>query len=674
VSTRVRLPPASRIDDSPGMGFADWWKGKGKTTQRKTPEIRRPDDFVTAWDERGRELKIRRRDWVTSVLQPRIEEAWNDAEALSSTIVQALRDDLVEQVAAAAERLVAIDARSERALVLVAIVRMETGDLDGAEQALKTSIEEHEETGVVLTNLAKVMDRRGQKEQSHATLRRALERDPNQESGLLWWAALAQEAAGNPQYVAALEEIARLPGAWRPQLWLAREALKRGDRAAAVELYDQVLSVAADEADVLIMVTGDLGKSGDLEDLVRLAAPRYQPERHGPPAGMNLIQAWRQLGRVEEARTMVRKLQAMGWAPLAGRLAQLDGELAAALLPNDQVPVPQITAADFEEPIWTWGLSGPDWLFTAPDQEAPSITLFTLANELAVATSAQVQVTDDLGRLTRAIPLYLAEVLQLRHGGPVRCKLLIVEGHGPAVFATEFPRQVLEATLPPARAPRLVVTGSVAGSGLRLELWEAGTSGAPVTIGVEGSLADVGALVGRAERALTGALMARGLRLDARPPRFHHAPPPELLGGYVSALEQLFYQLLVVNELASAQSLWNERGFFETYFSLVDSWPSAPDSARLIAICGVLAGARYQSAILDPYRKLVLKWLDEAPAGGVLGRLAPAVWKRLGESTRLDAWSKHRPLQGDAAYAGWLARVLSEPVERENRGGAIAET
>ena len=41
-------------------------------------------------------------------------------------IVQALRDEFPEQVAAAAERLVEIDHESEDALVIAAVTRMET--------------------------------------------------------------------------------------------------------------------------------------------------------------------------------------------------------------------------------------------------------------------------------------------------------------------------------------------------------------------------------------------------------------------------------------------------------------------------------------------------------------------------------------------------------------------
>ena len=78
----------------------------------------------------------------------------------------------------------------------------------------------------MLTNVAKVQERRGAKREARATLRRALELDPNQDNGLLWWASDAREAGGDSEYVAALEAIAVLPGAWRPQLWLAREKLK----------------------------------------------------------------------------------------------------------------------------------------------------------------------------------------------------------------------------------------------------------------------------------------------------------------------------------------------------------------------------------------------------------------------------------------------------------------
>jgi tetratricopeptide (TPR) repeat protein len=637
--------------------IGDWLKRKRGAGASAGAAIRRPDELITAFDERGREIQIKRSDWVTGVLGPSLEKAWNDADALYSGIVQALQDDFAAQVAGAAERLIEVDRQSERSCVIAGIVRMELGDLAGAERALQLSIDTHGPTGVVLTNLAKVLDKRGQKERSVATLRRAVELDPNQENGLMWWAALAKEERGEAGYMGALEEMVKVPGAWRPHLWLAREKLKQGERAPALGLYEHVLSLAADEPGILMAVTGHLGEAGALEDLVRLAAPRYRPEVHGPPAGMNIARALKLLGRHEEARAAVRRLQAMPWPPMASALAELEKEIVASALPRRADHVAKVGLVTFDAPLWTREMFDPTWLLPSPGEESPSVVLFTLADETRTGDAAQVQMTDDSGRLTRAIPLYLLEAIRLRLRARVRCAIMIVPGQGPAVLRQPFERAALEYSLPPSPSRPVLVAGSLRAGGLQLEVWEAGAAATAATITVDAPHTDVGALVARAEQALVAALIARGLRPDTALPAFYRPPPPEWLATYVSALEQLLYQLLAANGMVAAESLWNERGFFETYFALVEGWPDAPDSARLIGICGVLAARRYKSAILEPYRKIVLQWIDAAPAGSVLHRLAPAVFRQLGEGDRLETWLRTGVPSSDTGYAAWLERV-----------------
>ena len=147
---------------------------------------------------------------------------------------------------------------------------------------------------------------------------------------------------------------------------------------------------------------------------------------------------------------------------------------------------------------------------------------------------------------------------------------------------------------------------------------------------------------------------------EARLPSFYRPPSAELLVGYVSSLEQLFYQLLAANEVVRADSLWNERGIFETYFGLVEAWPNPPESARLIGICGTLAAAKYKSALLEPYRKIVLKWVDDSAPGSVIRQLTPAILKRLGEQKRYQEWLQRAPPLGDSRYMAWLERVKTE--------------
>jgi tetratricopeptide (TPR) repeat protein len=423
-------------------------KGSAKTTAA----IVRPDDVITAYDERGRELRIKRSDWVKGVLGPALEQAWNDPNALSAQIVQALRDDFVEQVADAAERLVALRPGNGEALVLSAIVRMETGDLDGAGEALRVAIEHDGPSAVVLTNLANLFERRGDKVKWRATLHDAVKLDPNYEGALARWVLLAKEERGEAAYVSSLEELASLPGAWRPQLWLARARLKAGDREGALALYEIALSRAADPPDVLTTVTGDLGNAGALEDVVALGAPRYKPETHGPLPGLNLVQALKQLGRIDEARRLVRELQAMKWSPLAETLSALESELAEALPPKkSEGTAPQLGRVVLTEPLWTRRLFEPDWLFPGRSDADSLVGLFAFADGTSGAKTAQVQAIDEGGRLTRSLPLYLAESLGMRFRIRTHLSLFVSKGHGPAVFGQPSPPETLEPLLPGLR-------------------------------------------------------------------------------------------------------------------------------------------------------------------------------------------------------------------------------
>ena len=639
------------------MALGDWFKGKQKQ-KKGPPAIRRADEFVTVYDERGRELRIKRSDWVTSVIAPAIEKAWNDPEQLRVQIVQALRDEFPEQIVAAADRLIEIDHESEDALVIAAVARMETNDVDGADEVLQRAIAKHGPSGVVLTNVAKLQDRRGAQREARATLRRALELDPNQDNALLWWASAAHEAGGDVEYTAALEAIAVLPGAWRPQLWLARQKLKEGERAVALALYDEALARAGDVSDALMMVTGDLGNAGALEDLVRLGAPRYKPEVHGPPAGMNIAQAFKQLGRIDEARAVVRRMQAMGWAPLAASLATLDADIMAAATPKQDDAAPEVGAVVFDSPIWTRFLWEPDWLWREPAADEPVITLPTFANEMVSASG--MRKSDDLGRLTRALPLYLEEVLQVRFRVRARASMWVAKNHGPAVVGRQPDRETLEGAAPPSTSRRIIVAGSLVASGVTLWLWEIGSPDEPTNVPVAVALNDPAAVVVAVERALLGALIQRGLLIEAPLPHFYRPPAPAVFGAYVSCLEQLFYQLIAANQLVPPESLWNERGFFESYIGLVEGWPSAPESARMIAIGGTVAAVMYRSALVEPYRKIVVRWVDEAAPGSVIHRLAPAIYKRLGEEVRYQQWMQGARALGDVRYMAWLDRVKTE--------------
>ena len=578
-------------------------------------------------------------------------------------IVQALRDEFPEQVVAAADRLVEIDHESDDALVIAAAARMETNDLDGADEVLQRALEKPGPSGVVLTNVAKVQDRRGAKRDARATLRRALELDPNQDNGLLWWASSANEAGGESEYVAALEAIAVLPGAWRPQLWLARGKLKAGDRAGALALYDQALSRAGDAADALMMVTGDLGNAGALEDLVRLGAPRYKPDVHGPPAGMNIAQALKQLGRVDEARDVVRRMQAMGWAPLAATLAALDADIMAAAPPAQDGAVPEVGAVAFDRPIWTRFLWEPDWLWRESAADEPVITLPTFANEMVTASG--MRKSDDLGRLTRALPLYLEEVLQVRFRVRARASLWVARNHGPAVAGRQPDRETLESAAPPSTSRRIIVAGSLVSAGVTLRIWEIGDPEQPAEVPVAVALNDPAAVVAAVERALLDALKTAGPadQKSPLPPFYRTAFATAFATALAPARARRSRRVRLVpgaallsadrRERAGAGRLTLERA--RVLRELRRAGRRVAERAGVRADDGNLRDGRGGDVQVGDRRAVSenrARWVDEAAPGGIVGRLAPAIFKRLGEQARYEqlaaarARARRRALHG----------------------------
>jgi tetratricopeptide (TPR) repeat protein len=639
------------------MGIWDVLKGKGtaKPPQSAPARARAP---ITAYDERGRELQIQPEDWLRSVFLPALESDWNDADALYGRIIAGLRDDLSEHLLPAAAHLVELDGASERSLVVQAIVLMDVGDLGGAEQKLKTSCQKHGRSAVALTNLAKVFDKRGDAAKAHETLGEALALDPNFENAVLWWAAVAREQGGEQAYLAALGELAQSPKAWLPRLWIARQALKSGNVARAREQYQQVLAVAADERDVLMMVSGDLGNAGQLELLVELVAPHYDLQRHGPQAGINLAEALKELGRLEAATALVRQLLALEMTPLAERLSRLQTEIARKTPPQTMTEPPQVSVMSVDGPLWLRGLYDVGWVLPPVRDDSPELTFVALTSELSNSGVAEVQRSDDLGRLTRALPLYWNTRFRLGFEATTRSLMFVVNPGGPAILGAPQEPAAVVGLIPEASRPQIIVVGSVVEGGVRIEAWDRKAGQQIAEHRAIGALSDLGPLADELAQQLERTLLGRGLILRrARSERFSE-PPAQLLNPYVLAHEQLFYQTLAANEITQASTFYNERSFFETTFGVFEAWPEPPDNAQMLAVCSVVMGVLYESSIVAPYRKLVLRWLDEAKAGSVLHAVAPAVLRRFGEQPLLDAWLRRNPdAPRSAEHAAWLARV-----------------
>ncbi|MCA9122921.1 MAG: hypothetical protein H6822_06705 [Planctomycetaceae bacterium] len=223
-------------------------------------------------------------------------------------------------------------------------------------------IVEYGATGMVLTNLAKVYAERGENKQAEAILWDGLKLDPNQENGLLWWAAIHEERLGQQGFLDSMNTAAAIPGSWRRQLWLARKSLEQERPQEAMQYYEVILNVAANHGDVLMQISGDLGTHGCLDGILTLIPPVYDPEKHDVHTGFNILQAYVEKGDYIMGQRFLQRIFVLDRPDIRECLHYYAAEFeklkdAAEPLPQAQEEQVEVVAARFNRPIWAYGLA-----------------------------------------------------------------------------------------------------------------------------------------------------------------------------------------------------------------------------------------------------------------------------------------------------------------------------
>ncbi len=208
---------------------------------------------------------------------------------------------------------------------------------------------------VILTNLAKVHSRRGNEAKAEAILWKALERDPNQDNGMGWYAAIHKERGGDGAGLDALYRLAEIPGSWRAQLAGQGRPAATGpgrrvgfvSRGACPHEPCPSRCLDADQR--------RFGKCRPPSRAYPAGFTLFQCTLHGLQVGNNLIKAHLDLGQIDAARGILDLLYALNRPDWKSHLAYWDTELAKANLATTTPMSPgelKIVMATIEGPIW----------------------------------------------------------------------------------------------------------------------------------------------------------------------------------------------------------------------------------------------------------------------------------------------------------------------------------
>lgn len=252
-----------------------------------------------------------------------------------------------------------------------------------------------------------------------------------------------------------------------PRLIEAREKLEAKDLEGARAIYEEVLESAGDRPDVLVTISGDLGVNGHLREITELVGPRYDAEKHGPATGLNLLQAYLALRHADAAQHVLDILFALNRSELEERLYGFSNALAD-LIDSRQQPLvagesgdeassepAKVNLVSISKPIWTYGLENVSGILPAKNGPLRRVAFAQLALPgLPEIAELIGKPEEELGRLSRALPLWLAETFYFSpHYAPIAAVGVTSSpgqsGHYtlfPAEWTTDNLRQLVEST------------------------------------------------------------------------------------------------------------------------------------------------------------------------------------------------------------------------------------
>lgn len=206
----------------------------------------------------------------------------------------------------------------------------------------------------------------------------------------------------------------------KPRLAAAREKIEAKDLPGAMAIYEELLASSGDRADVLVGISGDLGSFGHVAEIIELVAPRYDADRHGPATGLNLLQAYLAVRNADAAQHVLDILFGLNRPELEDRLHGFSNAIAELLSsPMGAQPAggppsdaPKIGLITISKPMWFYGLE-PLAAQILPPKEGRlrriAFAQLALPGHGDISSAAAKQPEHELGRLSRAIPLWFAE-------------------------------------------------------------------------------------------------------------------------------------------------------------------------------------------------------------------------------------------------------------------------
>lgn len=470
--------------------------------------------------------------------------------------------------------------------------------------------------------------------------------NPNQPEELPRLLSILHDRGGRKAETAALTQLAEQNGSWLPQVYLGRYSLEEQNFDEAMDRYDSVLRMDAIPDYALMMMSADFGRLGFASRVPREIEIHYDPMKHSPFIGLNLLQAYAEAGRRSEGRDLLHRMHVIedpeireyleGFAgafddknradtasgkdnssadasgadshtgethPSSGGKPQED--TATAVTPTQKL-------VSIELPLWGAGLIGLQDLFpNAIDRPRTGIYLYSVTTppeKKALAQQSDVSAEE----IAVALPLYLGERLMFLSSYKPFAMYPIVRTMGPWSGTFEPDVQGLFG-LCSKEALDFLITGTVFEDGpyyrVRTLVLDRSKQSARV---ISKDIPTRG--VGKALNEMAGEILSlfseKKPKSSSRSEFAYQIPADDLTAPYLRSLYGLLFQYLVRQGECDRSCLPSPEAVFSPYARLTQADPRNP---AFIAefLCGMNLARKEGMTEYQNYRKPLYEAADK---------------------------------------------------------------
>lgn len=625
-------------------------------------------DMIEIFDDYGRKMMINKEEWRKNILPRNINLNWNDPDALYQDIEIALRDEFFTELIKASERLIAIDKNKERSYIVRSIVLMKNNRNKEAKEILQSYINKYGETGYVLTNLAKAYANENNNQKAEELLLKGLQLDPNQDNAIEWWIAIQNAKGGKPAYLSELKKLSDIKGSWRPQLWLAREALQQKDLPTAIRYYKHVISLAKDEGDVLMQISGDLGQNGYYEEIFKLVLPIYDPKKHNVWPGINILQAYLESKKYEEGEKFLKKMLALNRPDIWEKLTNFSEQFETKLqnFPNIPKEKEKISSSIvcLDKPIFIYGLKDADWFLPDIKRNGPKIGLMPLAViDFLKKENTGFRRESDAGRLSRSIPLYIEERFYFETNSDSQVLIPVAKDYGAMITSSKESgvNYFLDAVSKSKK--RLEFDYYVSGSLIEtdgsweiiLSIWDCRSKQKIKSLAKKVPFKVIGQSVRDLSNDLFMFLKKRAGLVLIKPADYYRRLKDNLIENQLLSYSQALVQVLVVNNYGSKNTISGESFILRNSLDLA-LWSPESILPKILFISSLVKSYSYKSDIYIEFKDYAIKLINENSDNKEVMKFSPLIYKIYGMNEEMNDFEKGIG-KYPQSYQEWFKRI-----------------